>query len=96
MKKYQRVQLSPKLKDYYKNKKAEQPVQQERMPQPPPLKPVAGIGETLLPEPVPKLKAEMIFFTFFEEHFGHSALFSAGYKLCRSANLLLHLRHIYS
>jgi len=68
------------------------------MPQPPPPPKLgAGIeGEVLLPEPEAQLNEDITFLTSVEEHLGHSVLFSAGYKLCRSENFSSHFKHMYS
>jgi hypothetical protein len=64
------------------NKKTEQPAQQYYMPQPPPPPPQLGAcdEEASLPEPE-QLKAESIFFTSLEAHFGHSVSAGSGYRL---------------
>jgi hypothetical protein len=50
-------------------KGAEPTVQHEETPQPPPLKPPAGIeAETLLPDPDEQQKDDILFFTFSEPH----------------------------
>ena len=74
----------------------EQTVQQERIPQPRPPPKFGGGVETSVSEPDVQLKDEITFFTFLDEHFGHSVSLSEGYKLCSSENFALHLRHIYS
>ena len=65
----------------YLMKYTEPTVQQEETPQPPPAKRGAGIDGELFSVPGPQLKADMTFFNSLEEHFGHSALFSGGYRL---------------
>jgi len=58
---------------------AESTIQQRDIPQPPPPPPKLGAGiDEELPEPVAQLNEEITFLTSFEEHLGHSVLFSAG------------------
>jgi hypothetical protein len=73
------------------NDKAEQTTQQDDIPQPPPPPPKLGacVEDDSLPEPE-QLKAESIFFTSFEAHFGHSVSAGSGYRLWSKENLLLH------
>jgi hypothetical protein len=47
-------------------------------------------------EAVEQLKAESNFFTFVDEHLGHSASFSGGYRLCNREKVSLQFKHIYS
>ncbi len=52
--------------------KAEPTVQQQEVPQPPPLKPREGADEVKPESEVEEqLKEDITFFTDFDEHFGH-------------------------
>jgi len=75
---------------------AEQTVQQEETPQPPPAK-RGGVPEaaTLLSDDA-QLKDDNTFFTSVDEHLGHFVFCSGGYMLCRRANFSSHFRHTYS
>jgi hypothetical protein len=58
---------------------AEQPVQQEETPQPPPPKPREGPEEgNPVSVPAEQQKDDMSFLTFFDRHFGHSESFSVA------------------
>jgi hypothetical protein len=50
---------------------AEQTVQQEDTPQPPPVNPPDGIDDAPLPKPVEQQKDDTSFFTSVTPHFGH-------------------------
>jgi len=68
------------VKTFYHYKAArkgtEPTVQQEETPQPPPPKPLEGIGEDESPPcPDEQQKADIIFFTLSEPHLGHFVSF---------------------
>jgi hypothetical protein len=71
-------------------------VQQEEIPQLPPLKfGIDGDGSMLFFD-VDRLKRENFFLTSFEPHFGQVVSFSEEPILCRREKVILHFSHEYS